>query len=89
MIYWLTATATSSARLYWESFGSFGAGDPVTVPTGVAAFPAEIIKAPRRWCESAYQIVHWTDMAAGGHFAAMEQPDALVDDIRAFARLLR
>ena len=89
MIYWVTATATSSARLYWESFGSFGAGDPVTVPTGVAAFPAEIIKAPRRWCESAYQIVHWTDMAAGGHFAAMEQPVALVDDIRTFARHLR
>jgi len=89
MIYWLTATATSSARLYWESFGSFGAGDPVTVPTGVAAFPAEIIKAPRRWCESAYHIVHWTDMESGGHFAAMEQPAALVDDIRAFARHLR
>jgi len=89
MVYWVTASAASSARLYWESFGSFGAGDPVTIPTGVAAFPAEIIKAPRSWCENAYSIVHWTDMDAGGHFAAMEQPVALVDDIRAFARHIR
>lgn len=88
MIYWVTNSGASSARLYWESFGSFGGGGAapkkVEVPTGVARFPREILKAPRSWCESGYTITHWTDMPRGGHFAAFEQPDLFVADVRAF-----
>jgi pimeloyl-ACP methyl ester carboxylesterase len=83
MLYWLTNSAASSARLYWESFGKRTPGK-VEVPTGVAAFPKEIIKAPRTWCESRYTITHWTDMPRGGHFAAFEQPELFVDDVRTF-----
>ena len=85
MLYWLNRTAASSARLYWESFGSFGGGEPVTLPTGVAAFPREILRAPRHWCQDNYtDIVRWTDMPRGGHFAAFEQPDLFVDDVATF-----
>ena len=84
MLYWATNSAASSARLYWESFGSFTGGDRVLVPTGVARFPKEILKAPRSWCEAGYTITHWTDMPRGGHFAAFEQPELFVDDVRAF-----
>lgn len=84
MLYWLTNSAASSARLYWESFGSFTGGGKVEVPTGVASFPKEILKAPRSWCEAGYTITHWTDMPRGGHFAAFEQPELFVDDVRAF-----
>ncbi|MGA0298315.1 MAG: alpha/beta fold hydrolase, partial [Ilumatobacteraceae bacterium] len=87
--YWLTASAASSARLYWESFASFLPGARVDIPTGVAAFPREIIRAPRPWCEQAYAITHWTDMPRGGHFAALEQPDLLVADLRECFRPLR
>lgn len=84
MLYWITNSAASSARLYWESFGSFGAGGMVAVPTGVARFPKEILKSPRSWCEAAYTITHWTDMPRGGHFAAWEQPELFVEDVRTF-----
>lgn len=87
--YWLTASAASSARLYWESFASFIPGARVDIPTGVAAFPREIIRAPRPWCEQAYEITHWTDMPRGGHFAALEQPELLVADLRECFRHLR
>lgn len=83
MLYWSTNSAASSARLYWESFGRPATGR-VEVPTGVAAFPKEIIKAPRSWCEAGYTITHWTDMPRGGHFAAFEQPDLFVADVRTF-----
>jgi len=83
MLYWLTNSAASSARLYWESFGKPTQGK-VEVPTGVAAFPKEIIKAPRNWCEQRYNLTRWTDMPRGGHFAAYEQPALLTDDVRAF-----
>lgn len=82
-LYWLTNSAASSARLYWESFGHLSPGK-VEVPTGVAAFPREILKAPRNWCEARYTITHWTDMPRGGHFAAYEQPQLFVSDVRAF-----
>ena len=59
------------------------------VPTGVAVFPKEIIFTPRRWAEAQYNIVRWTVMPRGGHFAALEEPELLVDDIRAFFRGLR
>lgn len=84
MLYWLTNSAASSARLYWESFGSFAGGGKVEVPTGVASFPKEILKAPRSWCEAGYNITHWTDMPRGGHFAAFEQPELFVADVQTF-----
>ena len=89
MLYWLTASGASSARLYWESFGSFGGGDKVEIPTGVASFPKEIIRSPRRWCEESYNITHWTTMPKGGHFAAFEQPDLLVSDLQNFFKTIR
>ncbi len=84
MLYWLTASATSSARLYWESFGSFRDGGRVELPTGVASFPKEILRSSRRWCEAPYNITRWTDMPRGGHFAAFEQPGLYTDDVIAF-----
>jgi epoxide hydrolase len=85
MLYWVTASAASSARLYWESFHTFGATDPVELPTGVAAFPKEILSSSRRWCETVYNnITHWMAMPRGGHFAAFEQPELFVDDVRTF-----
>lgn len=65
-------------------------GHRVEVPTGCAVFPAEMLSwAPRSYVERIYNVQHWTEMPRGGHFAAMEEPELLVDDIRAFARLLR
>jgi pimeloyl-ACP methyl ester carboxylesterase len=89
MLYWLTASGASSARMYWESFQSFGALTRVETPTGVASFPKEILRAPRSWCEPNYNITHWTDMPRGGHFAAFEQPDLLVGDLRTFFAAVR
>jgi len=89
MIYWATATAASSARMYWESFRVFGGGTKVELPTGVASFPKEILRAPRSWCETGYNVTHWTTMARGGHFAAFEQPELFVDDVRAFFATVR
>ncbi|MEG3586191.1 MAG: epoxide hydrolase [Actinomycetota bacterium] len=89
MLYWLTATGASSARLYWESFGSFGGGDKVEIPTGVASFPKEIIRSPRRWCEQSYNITHWTTMPKGGHFGAFEQPELFINDLRTCFKTIR
>ena len=89
MLYWLTASGASSARLYWESFGSFGGGDKVELPTGVASFPKEIIRSPRRWCEESYNITHWTTMPKGGHFGAFEQPELFINDLRIFFKTIR
>ena len=84
-IYWVTASAASSARLYWESFHRFPRL-PVRVPTAVAAFPKEILRVTPEWAARRYDLRRWTDMPRGGHFAALEQPDLLVEDIRAAAR---
>ena len=89
MVYWVTGTGASSARLYWESFKSWGNMDRVELPTGIAAFPGEVLGAPRSWCEPVYNITHWTDMPRGGHFAAFEQPGLFVDDVRAFFAAFR
>jgi microsomal epoxide hydrolase len=92
MIYWVTGTITSSTRLYCESrrSGRFGPGvSKVEVPTGCALFPGELFRPPRKWAEHTYNVVQWTEMPAGGHFAAMEEPELLVNDIRSFARALR
>jgi pimeloyl-ACP methyl ester carboxylesterase len=88
MLYWLTGTAGSSARLYYENMhsGSWGSA-PSSTPTGVAAFAEDV--AIRRYGEQGNNIVHWSDFERGGHFAAMEAPNLLVGDIRAFFRRLR
>ena len=92
MLYWVTQTITSSTRLYYETFksGRVGiVGAKVEVPTGVARFPREIMRYPRKWVEQSYNVTHWTDMPKGGHFAAMEQPDLFVTDVRKFFGTLR
>jgi pimeloyl-ACP methyl ester carboxylesterase len=90
MLYWVTASAASSARLYWESFGKGAQAMTVNVPTGVAVFPKEIITPVRGWMEAQFtHITHWNEMAKGGHFAAFEQPDLFVDEVRGFFGTLR
>jgi pimeloyl-ACP methyl ester carboxylesterase len=92
MIYWLSESITSSMRLYCESMrsGRFTAFEGrCGVPTAAAIFPREIIRPPRKWAERMYDIRQWSEFRAGGHFAALEQPEALVDDVRKFARTLR
>lgn len=87
MIYWVTQTITSSMRLYCENMRS-GLFSPVhsyvKIPCGFAVFPVEIASLPRRWIEDYYNVTHWTEMPSGGHFAALEEPVTLVNDIRAF-----
>ena len=89
MLYWLTGTGASSARLYWESLGSIDTTGRVELPTGIACFPKEIMLTPRRWCEAGYNITRWTTMPRGGHFAAFEQPELFVEDVNAFFEKLR
>ena len=92
MVYWVTETITSSARLYYETFKSGRVGvltARVEVPTGVARFPREIMRFPRKWVEQRYNVTHWTEMPKGGHFAAMEQPELFVTDVRRFFGTLR
>ncbi len=87
-IYWATQTIGSSFRMYHEPSGDWGeAGDgKVDVPTGVAIFPKDIVPAPREFGERFFDVRRWTEMPRGGHFAAMEEPELLVEDIRAFFR---
>jgi epoxide hydrolase len=87
MLYWLTATAGSSANLYYESMHSGTWSTPTAVPTGVAAFAEDV--AIRCYAEENYNIVHWSDFDQGGHFAALEAPDLLAADVRQFFRSLR
>ena len=88
MLYWLTGTAASSARLYYENMHSpsWDQG-PSRTPTGVAVFAEDV--AIRRYGERGNNIVHWSDFERGGHFAAMEAPDLLIGDVREFFRGLR
>jgi epoxide hydrolase len=88
MLYWLTSTAGSSARTYYENMhaGSWGQ-QPGTTPTGVAVFAEDV--AIRRYAEGGNNIVHWSEFDRGGHFAAMEAPDLLVGDVRTFFRRFR
>ncbi|MFD6389775.1 epoxide hydrolase family protein [Nocardia sp. NPDC060259] len=88
MLYWLTGTAGSSAALYYEAMHTRSwPTSPLTTPTGVAVFAEDV--AIRRYAEGNADIVHWSEFDRGGHFAAMEAPDLLVGDIRAFFRGLR
>ena len=83
MMYWLTASGASSARLYWESFAR-GSMNDVTVPSGVSIFPKEIFKASRRWVETRFKdLRYYNALEKGGHFAAFEQPEMFVAELRA------
>ena len=90
MLYWVTGTITSSTRLYWElQHAGEEAPEYVAVPTGVARYPKEVIRFPRAWVERRYNVTHWATMPRGGHFAAMEQPELFVEDLRTFFRTVR
>ena len=81
---WLTNTAISSARLYWENKFPFFAPTGVAIPVAVSAFPDELYQAPRSWAERAYpRLIHYNKLDKGGHFAAWEQPKLLVEELRA------
>ena len=89
MFYWATNSAASSARIYWQSFGKARATQ-LTIPVGVAVYPKEIVPPVRAWMEADYpNIVHWSEQPRGGHFAAFEQPDLFVADIRSCFRQFR
>jgi len=89
MLYWLTATGASSARLYWQSFSNVNT-DPVGVPTGCSIFPKEIIRVSRRWAEARFlDLRYWNELDRGGHFAAFEQPELFAQELRSFFRLVR
>ncbi|MFI7441762.1 epoxide hydrolase family protein [Nonomuraea indica] len=100
MLYWLPGTGASAARLYWESFKQVrrvfagtttdSVTDSVTVPVGCSIFPKENPRPSRRWAARRFtDIRHWNELDRGGHFAAFEQPEAFVDELRAFFRLVR
>ncbi len=88
-IYWATQTAASSTRIYYESRNAKPVQGRVEVPTACALFPKEITTPPRTWVENRYNLVRWTPMPRGGHFAALEQPELLLADVREFFRGLR
>jgi len=89
-LYWLTRTAVSSARLYWESKLAFFAPKGVRIPVAVSAFPDEIYTAPRSWTDRAYpNLIHYNRLPKGGHFAAWEQPQAFASELRTAFRPLR
>jgi pimeloyl-ACP methyl ester carboxylesterase len=89
-LYWLTNTAVSSARLYWESKLAFFAPKGVPIPAAVSAFPDELYQAPQSWTEKAYpKLIHYNRLPKGGHFAAWEQPESFVAELRAGFKSLR
>jgi pimeloyl-ACP methyl ester carboxylesterase len=88
--YWLTNTAISSARLYWENKLAFFSPKHVAIPVAVSVFPDEIYAAPQSWAEKAYaRLIHYNRLPKGGHFAAWEQPKLLSEEVRAGFRSLR
>ena len=92
MIYWITQTITSSSRLYFESAhvqNNLFEHGRIATPTGCAMFPGELYQPPRVWADELYNIVHWTIQPRGGHFAALEQPALLAEDLRLFFRRFR
>ena len=89
-LYWLTNTSIPAARLYWESKLAFFAPKNVAIPTAVSAFPDELYQAPRSWTEKAYpKLIYYNKLPKGGHFAAWEQPQLLVSELRAAFKSLR
>jgi len=91
MFYWLPAAAASSARLYWESFGKTASPQaPIHLPVGVSIYPHEIFRPSRRWAQARYtHLTHYNVLDKGGHFAAFEQPEIFVDEVRSAFRALR
>jgi pimeloyl-ACP methyl ester carboxylesterase len=89
-LYWLTRTAISSARLYWENKLAFFDVKGVSIPVAVSAFPDEIYQAPRSWAARAFpRLIHYNKLDKGGHFAAWEQPQVFSEELRAGFRPLR
>ena len=89
MIYWITNTIGPSAHRYFENTHSLPQLGRIDVPTGVALFPSDVLLPPREWAEKNLNIMRWTHMPRGGHFAAMEEPELLAEDIRAFFKKFR
>ena len=87
-LYWFSGSIGSSTRIYYEMMHGDLGFERVEVPTGAALFPHELMNAPRAWADAGYNIVHWESYPRGGHFAAMEQPALLVEDLRKFKRVL-
>ncbi len=86
MLYWCTASAASSARLYWESFNDLSRAE-IVLPTGCSVYPREIFRGSRRWAERRYKnLIYWNELDKGGHFAAFEQPEVFVNEVRACFR---
>ncbi len=89
MLYWLNDAGASSARIYWESFGKIPLFD-IHIPVGCSSFPREIFRPPRHWAAERFKnIIHWNDLDRGGHFAAFEQPEIFVDELRTCFRQMR
>lgn len=89
MMYWLPGAGASSARLYWESFNSRRA-EEIKVPVGCSIFPREIFRTSRRWADKRFaNIIHWNELEKGGHFAAFEQPETFVNEVRTCFRSVR
>jgi pimeloyl-ACP methyl ester carboxylesterase len=89
MVYWLNNAGASSARLYWESFSN-PSMDPIDMPVGCSIFPHEIFRSSRRWAEKRFSnLIHWNELERGGHFAALEQPETFIDELRTCFRALR
>ena len=89
MLYWLNNCAASSARLYWESFGTPNL-EPIDIPVGCSIFPKEIFRSSQRWAEKRFsKLIYWNELDCGGHFAAFEQPEIFMQEIRASFSSLR
>ncbi|HXB95324.1 MAG TPA: epoxide hydrolase N-terminal domain-containing protein [Puia sp.] len=89
-LYWVTNTAISSARLYWENKLAFFDVKHITIPVAVSAFPDEIYQVPRSWAEKAFpHLIHYNKLDRGGHFAAWEQPQLFTEELRGSFRTLR
>jgi epoxide hydrolase len=89
-LYWLTDTAASSARMYWENSSAGFSGGKLDLPVGVSIFPGEIFRLPKRWAEQTYsKLIYWNEVEKGGHFAAFEQPEIFARELRACFRQLR
>jgi pimeloyl-ACP methyl ester carboxylesterase len=89
-LFWLTNTAVSAARLYWENKVRFFVPKGVKIPVASSAFPDELYDAPKSWAEQAYpKLIHFNKLPKGGHFAAWEQPKFLTEEIRTGLRSLR
>lgn len=89
MIYWVTNTIGSAAHMYYENTHSLPSLGRIEVPTGMALFPADVLLPPKEWVAHNLNLTRWTPMSRGGHFTAMEEPELLADDIRAFYRPFR